>query len=75
MSQNQPELFTRKVVGGTRTYFFDIKQTRDGTRYLVISEKREKGGEAERNRIWIFEENLLAFSEGLKETLRFLRLE
>ena len=38
------ELFSEKVMGGSRTYFFDVKQAKDGAYYLVISESRSKEG-------------------------------
>jgi uncharacterized protein DUF3276 len=48
----------------SKTYFFDIKETREGKPYLVITESRLKGeGEKpERSSIMIFQENVEEFS-------------
>ena len=48
-----------------KTFFFDIKETREKKPYLVITESRLKGeGEKpERSSIMIFEENLEEFAE------------
>ena len=45
----------------SKTYFFDIKKTREGKPYLVITESRIKS--KERNSIVIFQENIAAFAE------------
>ena len=49
---------------GSKTYFFDIKETRDHKPYLVITESRLKGeGEKpERSSIMIFQDNLQEFA-------------
>ena len=69
------ELFTEKVIAGSRTYFFDAKQSKDGTRYLVISESRQKGSSHEHNRVMIFEENLEEFAQGFNKALQFLGIK
>jgi len=61
MSDERKELFSEKVVAGSRTYFFDVKESKDGTRYLVISELRQAGTDNKRHRVMIFEENAAAF--------------
>lgn len=49
---------SRKVRAGSRTYFFDLKQTRTGDKYVVITESRisGEGEEYERQRITIFKD-------------------
>ncbi len=48
----------------SKTYFFDIKETREGKPYLIITESRLKGeGEKpERTSIMIFQENIEEFA-------------
>ena len=43
------EIFSEKVMGGRRTYFFDVKETKDGTKYLVIGELTQVGDDLERH--------------------------
>jgi hypothetical protein len=71
-SEEKKELFTEKVVADSRTYFFDVKETKDGTKYLVISESRQAGSSYDHSRVMIFEEHLEAFAEGFQKTLQFL---
>lgn len=52
-----------KVAAGGRTYFFDVKVTRDGTLYLCITETRSTGGEHERHRVMVFQEHMEAFHD------------
>ena len=48
----------------SKTYFFDIKETKEGKPYLIITESRLKGeGEKpERSSIMIFQESIEEFS-------------
>jgi hypothetical protein len=69
MQQERKELFSVKVKADRRTYFFDIKETRDGARYLSISEVDAR---KQRNRIMVFDENAEEFQEGLQKALDFL---
>lgn len=73
MPGKRQELFSERVFAGSRTYFFDVKETAKGTKYLVISEsKRTSQGSHEHTRVMVFEEHLEAFREGLEKTLKFI---
>jgi hypothetical protein len=54
---------SRTIKAGAITYFFDIKETRQGGSYLVITMTRFKGEEEERDRVSmpIFPEHTEAF--------------
>ena len=69
---NKPELFSCRAEAGSRTYFFDIKATQNGTRYLVISESRQGGTSYEHGRVMVFEENIRPFWAGLKQAVKFI---
>ena len=62
------------VKAGARTYFFDIKQSPDGRRYLVITESKFKGegSERERTSIILFPEHADDFLSTLKAMLTSL---
>ena len=75
MRNNRIELFTERVLAGSRTYFFDLKESQDGEIYLVISESRRVGSGYEHDRIMVFEENLAAFYDGIASAMNFLGLE
>ena len=72
MEDEKKELFSEKVSAGSRTYFFDVKQSKDGTRYLVISESRPSGSNYEHHRVMVFEESLDAFCTGFEKAIAFL---
>jgi hypothetical protein len=57
------EIFSEKIAAGSRTYFFDVKESDQGVRYLVISESRQTGSASEHYRVVVFEEHLEKFSE------------
>ena len=66
------EIFSEKVVTGRRTYFFDVKETKDGAKYLVIGELTQVGNELERHRVMVFEESLNSFMDGLDKAVEFI---
>jgi hypothetical protein len=66
------EIFSEKVVTSRRTYFFDVKQTKDGAKYLVIGELTQVGSELERHRVMVFEESLESFMSGLDKAVEFI---
>ena len=66
------ELFSERVSTGERTYFFDVKESVEKAKYLVISESKQVGGTHEHNRVMVFEEDILAFNNGLKKAVKFI---
>ena len=58
---------SKTVKAGARTYFFDLKETKEGKPYLTVTESRFKGEdeERERNTIVVFPENAEAFTEAI----------
>jgi hypothetical protein len=69
------EIFSEKVVTNRRTYFFDVKETKEGSMYLVIGELTQIGSEVERHRIMVFEESIDLFVEGLDKAIEFIKGE
>jgi hypothetical protein len=64
---SEKESITIKAVG--RMYFLDVKETKDGNPYLIITESRSKseGKERERASIFVFQENLREFSDAIAQ--------
>lgn len=60
---------------GSQTYFFDIKKTKEGKPYLVITESRFKGEgqDRERSSIMVFPEDAKGFLAAAEEMLGKLR--
>lgn len=74
MTEEKIELFTEKVTAGSRTYFFDVKESKDGTKYVVISESRRTEPDHSHSRVMVFEEHLEAFNAAYEKTVHFLRV-
>ena len=66
------EIFSEKIVTNRRTYYLDVKETKDGAKYLVIGELTQVGSELERHRVMVFEESLSFFMEGLDKAVDFI---
>lgn len=71
------ELFTKPVKAGKRTYFFDVKATRDGEQYLTITESkrrfdREGRFSYERHKIFLYQEDFDKFLAGMHEALDYI---
>ncbi len=64
-----------QIKAGSRTYFFDIKTTRDGKPFLVITESKfaREGTGRERNTIMVFPENADEFLRAIAEMVAKLR--
>jgi hypothetical protein len=70
MANIKKALFSERVFAGSRTYFFDVKEAADGTKYLVIDESRHTEGDAyEHKRVMVFQDNLAKFMEGLTKAV------
>lgn len=55
---------SKTLKAGAKTYFFDVKETKEGSPYLAITESRFKGEdeERERNTIIVFPEQAEEFT-------------
>ena len=74
MKNDFGRLYSTKVTPGGRTYFFDVKETGDGVKYLTITESRKMDdGEFRRERIFIFEECIDLFIKGLMDAVNFVK--
>lgn len=64
------KLFSIKIAAGSRTYYFDIKTSVEGTKYLVIKELRD---EVKKEQVIIFEEHIREFRKGFRKAVRFIK--
>ena len=55
---------SQTLKAGSKTYFFDIRETKEGKPYLIITESRYKGEDEqpERSSIFIFQESAQEFA-------------
>lgn len=65
MNNDKP---SKQIKGGSRTYFFDVEKTKEGKRYLRITESRKgEGDKWKRNRINVFLEDAGEFARAVSE--------
>ena len=73
MESKRQELFSISVAAGSRTYFFDVKESVNGNKYLKISEsRRDPEGEFEHSRVMVYEEHIEQFLDGVKQAVHFM---
>lgn len=76
--ERREEIFSRVVRAGKRTYFFDVKETRNKERYLTITEsKRRFNNETqnffyEKHKLFLYKEDFEKFANGLNAVIEFI---
>lgn len=77
--RNSEDLFSKRIAAGNRTtYFFDVKEGKNGDFYVTITESTrlregEHGVSYKKNRIYLHRENFGRFARGLKESMDFVK--
>jgi len=72
------EIFSKAVRAGKRTYFFDVKATRNNDYYLTITESKKRFDKEgsfhyEKHKVFLYKEDFEKFSDGLVETVDFIK--
>ena len=75
---DRDEIYSKPVRAGKRTYFFDVKATRNNDYYLTITEskkKLEKDGSQnyEKHEIFLYKEDFDKFAEGLDDAVAYIK--
>ena len=78
--EERDEIYSKSVRAGKRTYFFDVKATRNNDYYLTITESKkvfeENGsGQAsfEKHKVFLYKEDFDKFSDGLDEAVKYIK--
>jgi hypothetical protein len=71
------EIFTKVIRAGKRTYFFDVKATRQDDYYLTITESKKRLGKEgkifyEKHKIFLYKEDFEKFKDGLKDAVSYI---
>lgn len=71
------KVYSERIKAGRRVYFFDIKPTRSGDYYLVITERKWSGddGSSEKHRIFLYKEDLNKFSSAINKAINHMKEE
>ena len=70
--------YSQKVrAGKKRTYFFDIRETRNNTFSLIITESRKRFDDRgfDRSSIYVYQEDINKFVKGLEEAVVYIKTE
>lgn len=73
--EDRNDVHSTAVRAGKRTYFFDVKATRNDDYYITITESKRRPGEEasyEKHKIFLYREDFVKFSEGLAEAIHFI---
>ncbi|MCO6494702.1 MAG: DUF3276 family protein [Bacteroidetes bacterium] len=74
---DQDKLFSKRVKAGKRTYFFDVRETKNNDYYLTITESKKKFDDQTyvKQKIFLYKEDFNKFVEALNETVGFVKKE
>lgn len=71
-------VFSRAIRAGKRTYFFDVKLTRNDEKYLTITESKRRFSNDqgkffyEKHKLFLYKEDFEKFLKGLNDSLHFI---
>jgi hypothetical protein len=76
--REREDVFSKAVKAGKRTYFFDVKETKQGEKYLTITESKRKfnGDDGsftyEKHKIFLYKEDYSKFQNALNGVINFI---
>ena len=76
--REKEEVFSQAVKAGKRTYFFDVKEIKQGERYITITESKRKFDNEdgtfsyEKHKIFLYKEDYSKFQNALEGVIRFV---
>lgn len=78
IERNGDDVYSKPVRAGKRTYFFDVKATKNNDYYLTITESKrrvEKDGRFayDKHKIFLYKEDFDKFATGLAEVVAFIK--
>ena len=74
---NREEVYSKRVLAGKRTYFFDVKSTRSGEDFFITITESKRVGEHryEKHKIFLYKEDFGKFVSSLHEVIGFIKTE
>jgi hypothetical protein len=72
MTEFSTPLFTTKVALGRRTFFFDVRKTKEDKPYVKITESSLKDGQKHRTNMMIFDSEMDDFKKALSSVFGFV---
>lgn len=78
-SKFKQEIHSKVIRAGKRTYFFDVKSTRNDEYYLTITESKKRFTENgkfqyEKHKIFLYKEDFQKFTESLESIIDYINV-
>ena len=76
--KEKDELFSKAVKAGKRTYFFDVKSTKNDEKYITITESKRRFDESqqhffyEKHKIFLYKEDFEKVAKGLNDAINYI---
>lgn len=67
MTNNNNSIYSTMVRSGRTTYFVDVREAKNGNKFLAISETRIDGEEKKRTTVRVFGETVAQFRQAIDE--------
>ena len=70
-------IFTSSVKAGKRTYYFDVKETKNGEKYITVTERKRRYNDdgsykVEKHKIFLYKEDFDKFADALDDVIEFV---
>lgn len=78
MQNEKEDLFSKAVRAGKRTYFFDVKTTKNDEKYLTITESKRRFDNDqnrffyEKHKIFLYKEDFQKVSKALGDAINYI---
>jgi hypothetical protein len=78
--KQRDDIFSKPIRAGKRTYFFDVKATRNDDYYLIITESKKRMDDDgkfhyDKHKIFLYKEDINKFAEGLQSIIDYIKAE
>lgn len=76
--KDRDELFSKAIKAGKRTYFFDVKSTKNDEKYITITESKRRFDEGqqrffyEKHKIFLYKEDFEKVAKGLNDAINYV---
>ena len=77
-NRTKEELYSQSISAGKRKYFFDVKETKGGDKFVVIAESRKMFDNNtgnyyfDKNKMFLYKEDFEKFKNGLINAISFI---
>lgn len=70
-------IFTSSVKAGKRTYYFDVKETKNGEKYITVTERKRRYNDdgsykVEKHKIFLYKEDFDKFADALDDVIEYV---